>query len=263
MSNLPLKKVPISSEEEHASTVLKNRLQRQWTISVLQGELERIRAWNQVQKKKKDDQYLMQAGRYLKVGSDPICSDKSFIILERVWKLLKAEAQAAEKWQKVIYYTKSGHIFVSTLDSHVVIATIPVGKGSEGVAITPDHTRVYVTNRRDNTVSVIATDILAVIATIPVRESPNGIAITPDGMRVYVAAAHKTIFVIATDSHAVIATIPVGLADHAFGFTPDGTMYEVSWRGSWENFHISVATDSSKVELWGFKQATGRRRIWQ
>jgi DNA-binding beta-propeller fold protein YncE len=38
--------------------------------------------------------------------------------------------------------------------TNTVIATAPVGTGPQGVAVTPDGSKVYVTNTGDNTVSV-------------------------------------------------------------------------------------------------------------
>ena len=56
----------------------------------------------------------------------------------------------------------------------------------KGVAVTPDGTHVYVTNRASDTVSVIKTANRAVVATIPVGNYPTGVAFTPDGTHVYV-----------------------------------------------------------------------------
>jgi YVTN family beta-propeller protein len=52
------------------------------------------------------------------------------------------------------------------------------------VAITPDGTRVYVTNQLSNTVSVIDTATNTFIATIVGVACPAGIAITPAQARV-------------------------------------------------------------------------------
>jgi YVTN family beta-propeller protein len=180
MSDLPLRKLPFSSEDDHAYAVLENRLHRQRIISVLLGEQGRIRAWNQIQKKKKDGQYRTKEGKYLRVGSDPICPDESsFSILGMVLELLQAEARAAEKWQEVVYVANwvSNTVSVIATDSQAVIATIQVGECPFGVAITPDGTKVYVTNWDSNNVSVIATDSQTVIATIQVEQGPYGVAI--------------------------------------------------------------------------------------
>ena len=77
---------------------------------------------------------------------------------------------------------------VSVIDTatNTVIATIPVGSTPYGVAVTPDGSKVYVTNFGSNTVSVIDGATNTVIATIPIANSPGGVAVTPDGSKVYV-----------------------------------------------------------------------------
>ena len=72
----------------------------------------------------------------------------------------------------------------------VIGSPIPVGTEPFGVAVTPDGSKVYVTNVRDNTVSVIDTTTNTVIGfPIPVGGNPVGAAVTPDGSRVYVTNA--------------------------------------------------------------------------
>ena len=63
--------------------------------------------------------------------------------------------------------------------SNTVVATVPVGPRSVGVAITPDGAFAYVTNSNSNSVSVLATASNTVVATVPVGASPFGVAITP------------------------------------------------------------------------------------
>ena len=60
-----------------------------------------------------------------------------------------------------------------------MVATIDVGLAPSGVAVTPDGSKIYVTNL-NNTVSVIATATNAVSATISVGHGPVGVAFTPD-----------------------------------------------------------------------------------
>src|SRR4029079_16883099 len=59
---------------------------------------------------------------------------------------------------------------------------IAVGNYPDGVAITSDGTRAYVTNGADNSVSVIDTASNAVLATIPVRRFPEAVAIVPSAL---------------------------------------------------------------------------------
>ena len=55
------------------------------------------------------------------------------------------------------YITNSGSNTVSVIDTatNTVVSTIPVGISPGGVAVTPDGSKVYVTNFLSNTVSVI------------------------------------------------------------------------------------------------------------
>ena len=70
--------------------------------------------------------------------------------------------------------------------TNTVVATVAVGSGPSGVAVTPDGKHAYVTNAGFNTVSVIDTASNTVVATVPVGSFPVGVAVTPDGKHAYV-----------------------------------------------------------------------------
>ena len=97
-----------------------------------------------------------------------------------------------------------------------VIATIGVGDGPSFLAITPDGSRVYVTNQNSHTVSVINTATNTVVGLpITVGDDPSDIAISPDGTRVYVVnKGDSTVSIIDSDPasgtyNTVIATSDV------------------------------------------------------
>jgi len=82
----------------------------------------------------------------------------------------------------------------------------------------------YITNRQDNTVSVINVITNAIVATIPVGKDPVGVAVGPDGTKVYITNQRdNTISVISSLTNKVISTIqlkdssPTGIA-----VSPDG-----------------------------------------
>ena len=86
------------------------------------------------------------------------------------------------------------------------------------MAVSPDGSKVYITNIGTNGVAVIDTATNAVTATITGLTYPLGVAVTPDGSRVYVAnEGSNNVSVIATATNTVTATIPVGVGPVAIG----------------------------------------------
>jgi YVTN family beta-propeller protein len=78
----------------------------------------------------------------------------------------------------------------------------------------------YVTNRGDDTVSVISLDTRQVIATIGVGDNPQSVVVTPNGLRAYVTnAGSNSVSVIDTTSGSVIDTIT---AAQGIGVYPTG-----------------------------------------
>jgi len=109
---------------------------------------------------------------------------------------------------------------VSTPTAPVVLARVGVGKHPEGMALLSDGSKLYVTNRDSDTVSVFevgpAPFYLTLTKTIAVGKKPLGIASTRDGSFVagsFVYVANRiddTVSVIDAVTDRVIATIPVG-----------------------------------------------------
>ena len=106
------------------------------------------------------------------------------------------------------YITNQDSNNVSVIDTatNTVTATVPVGHSPEGVAVSPDGTKVYVTSRlfsyvpggwgdddieietlvETGIVSVIDTATNNVTASVNVGVGPQGVAVSPDGTKVYV-----------------------------------------------------------------------------
>ncbi len=110
----------------------------------------------------------------------------------------------------------SGGVSVLDTANNTVVATVPAGINTFGVAVTPDGGFAYITNQ--SSVSVIASASNTVVATVPVGLSPYGVAVTPDGAFVYVTQlGGSSVSVIASASNTVVATVPVGFLPTAFG----------------------------------------------
>jgi YVTN family beta-propeller protein len=128
-----------------------------------------------------------------------------------------------------------------------VVATIGVGGAPSGVAVTPDSSKVYVTNGNCCAVSVIDTASNAVVATIEVGLQPEGVAVTPDGSRAYVTDySTNTVSVIDTATDTVVGSpIEVGVRPEGVAVTPDGSKAYVANQGS--GFVSVIATASNAV----------------
>jgi len=131
--------------------------------------------------------------------------------------LMDSPAEAAP----FAYISNSNSVSVIDTATHPpsVVATIPVGSSSGGVAVAPDGKRVYVANFDGSLVWVIDTATNMVVAIVPVGNAPLGVAVNPDGKHVYVGNSGD-LSVIDTATNMVAATVPVGGTGVAVA--PDG-----------------------------------------
>ncbi len=89
-------------------------------------------------------------------------------------------------------------------DANTKVREISVGRNPRCLAITPNGDKVYVTNQRDGTVSVIDADEYRVRKVIKVGTEPVGCALTPDGKRLLVAnSGSDSVFLINARSDKV------------------------------------------------------------
>ena len=83
--------------------------------------------------------------------------------------------------------------------------------------------KVYVSNEKGNSVSVLDSDSMEVIKTIKVGQRPRGITISKDGKFLYVCASDDdTIEIIDTSSYEIVGTLPSGPDPELFVLSPDG-----------------------------------------
>jgi YVTN family beta-propeller protein len=143
---------------------------------------------------------------------------------------------------------------VSVIDTatNTVTATIPVeGQPAFGIAVTPDGSKVYVTNRGEIAMPVIDTATNAQIATITLGpDGAVGIAVTPDGSKVYAAGPVPlccgAVWVIdtATDTLVDLIAFPSGLGfSTSIAVTPSGRDVYVS-NGQSRVWVIDTATNT-------------------
>jgi len=89
--------------------------------------------------------------------------------------------------------------------------------------------KVYVSNEKGNTVSVLDSDSKEVIKTIKVGQRPRGITISKDGKFLYVCASDDdTVEIIDTATDEIVGSLPSGPDPELFVLSPDGKMLYVA-----------------------------------
>ena len=168
------------------------------------------------------------------------------------------------KLAKVNVVLKGSHTpsyaYITNLNSNTVTvintannnftATVPVGPGPEGIAVSQDGSRAYVTNINygsRGTVSVIDTANNKVSATVPIgyKYSPLGVTVAPDGTKAYVADRDiNCVSVIDTSTSTVTATVNVGKGPWEVAVNPDGKKVYVTNRNGNTISVIDTATNT-------------------
>jgi YVTN family beta-propeller protein len=119
---------------------------------------------------------------------------------------------------RIYVVCSSGNVAVVDSATFTVLATIPVGTTSRGIAITPNGAQVWVSNSGSNNVSVIDTTTNTVVATVAAGTTPWGVAGNAAGTRMYVVNnGSNTVSVFDTASNTLVATVPTGTAPLTIG----------------------------------------------
>ena len=137
-----------------------------------------------------------------------------------------------------------------------MVATVAVGGGPSGLGINTDGSRLYVTNRSDQTLSVINTATNAVISTLSVNGSPVLAVVSPDGTRAYslnTVYANATLSVINTTTNTVITTITNIAPDaspSSVSVNPtDGRIFIVNANGKIKAINPATNTIEATIDL--------------
>src|SRR5262249_29576541 len=127
-----------------------------------------------------------------------------------------------------------------------------------GVAVSPDGSRIYVSNEAASTLDIADGKTFDVFKHIPLSGHPNNIAMAPDGKRVYVAIiqAPGGVDVIDTDSLTNIKTVRTDGSIHNPYVTPDGK-YVVA--GSIQGKSVNVIDTKTNELAWTLKMNLGVR----
>jgi DNA-binding beta-propeller fold protein YncE len=96
-----------------------------------------------------------------------------------------------DKASNRLFISRSTHVIVMDADSGKVVGDIPDTPGVHGIALAPEFGRGFISNGRENTVSVFELSSLKVLSKIKVGENPDAILYDPASKRIFTFNGHS------------------------------------------------------------------------
>ena len=127
-----------------------------------------------------------------------------------------------------------GSVWVLDGAATQVIAELRTGPGAHGLYLSRDARQLYVTNRRDNSISVLDAYTGAPITTwvLPGPSSPDMGGVTADGSQLWLSGRYdREVYVISTADGHLITRIPVAEGPHGLCVWPQPGRYSLGHTG--------------------------------
>lgn len=179
------------------------------------------------------------------------------------WKTLAAWARGASEKStgdvRVLQSNSAGDdIHVIDPATNTVVGGITGIEVPHGLVISPDGTRIYVTNEALVTLDVVESRSFQVIKRIPLSGKPNNVDVGKDGKRVYVGIreGEGAVDIIDAASLTNAKTVPVKGEIHNVYVTPDGKHVVA---GSIAASTISVIDAAAEKLAWTLTLSAGIR----
>lgn len=120
-------------------------------------------------------------------------------------------------------YTVGNNKVHATLPDGSTLPPIPVGNAPSQLILSPDGTKLFVSNRGDGTVSIINTEDHQKLNDIVVGVQPSKMVITPDGALLLVLNTKgNTLSIIDVEDERNVIDYPVGQMPECITLSPDG-----------------------------------------
>ncbi|MFZ5780337.1 MAG: autotransporter domain-containing protein [Pseudomonadota bacterium] len=188
-----------------------------------------------------------------------------------------ALASAVRGDQAFAYVAFFGSNRLQVIDSasRSVVQTVTTAAGPLGVAVSPDGTTLYISDKSAGTVSVYAiaaaTGLLTQTASVnlPAGAGPRDLTVSPDGGKLYVVDQNQDrVVVVDTATNTVTATVSTGLQPINIAINPSGTRAYVTNTTSGNLTVIDTSTNSVVTTLavgsgsWGVAVAPNGRYFY-
>jgi len=155
---------------------------------------------------------------------------------------------AVDRTTRQLYISRGTHVMVLGLSDDKVIGDIPDTPGVHGIAIAPELNRGFISNGRDDSVTVFDPKTLKILDKIKVGSNPDAIIYDPAGKRVFTFNGRSNdATVLDAVSSKVVATIPLGGKPEFAVSDNAGKVY------------VNIEDTSEVVEIDSVKAAVARR----
>ncbi len=122
------------------------------------------------------------------------------------WDYLTVDAKARR-----VYISRGTHVMVVDADTGAVVGDIPNTNGVHGIAIAPDMDKGFISDGRDNTVTIFDIKTLKTLGTAATGKNPDAIIYDPASKRVFTFnGSSKDATAIDAKTGTVAGTIPLG-----------------------------------------------------
>jgi YVTN family beta-propeller protein len=137
---------------------------------------------------------------------------------------------------KVFYVADqvAGGVYMVDGDTFKSLGFLPTGKGAHGLYVSRDSKFLYVSNRREGSISVVdlATRKVATTWHIPGGGSPDMGGVSTDGKVLWLSGRYNAVvYAINTENGSLIARIPVGHGPHGLSVFPQPGRYSLGHTG--------------------------------
>ena len=164
---------------------------------------------------------------------------------------LLASPATAGNGRLVLIQTNSAGDNVHLIDvaTNKVVGEITNEEVNHGVVVSPDASRLYISNEADATLDVIDTKTLGLTKKIPLTGRPNNLAIHKDGRRIYLAIVgeHGGVDIVDTAAEKKIKFIPTIGGEHNTFISPDSKYVVAS---STRGKNITVIDTATDEPVW-------------
>jgi len=166
---------------------------------------------------------------------------------------------SAQNKVRIIQTNSAGdNVHVIDPATNTVVGVISGIEVSHGAAVSPDGSRIYISDEADSTLDVVDGKTLKVTNRIPLSGHPNNIAVGRDGRRVYVGIIQEPggVDVIDTASLKKVKTLPTRGTIHNAYVTPDGKFVVA---GSIQGKTVNVFDAQTEQPVWTLEMDLGIR----